>query len=41
MAGLLTKAGFTVIINEVTANPELAWIVGLAKKEADCAASLL
>ncbi|MDO9066959.1 MAG: class I SAM-dependent methyltransferase, partial [Deltaproteobacteria bacterium] len=40
MAGLLTKAGFTVIVNEVTANPELAWIVGLAKKEATCAAPL-
>ena len=41
MAGLLSKAGFTVIINEVTANPELAWIVGLAKKEAICAVPLL
>jgi predicted exporter/SAM-dependent methyltransferase len=40
MAGLLTKAGFTVIVSEVTANPELAWIVGLVKKEVICAAPL-
>jgi SAM-dependent methyltransferase len=33
MAGLLAEAGFTVIVQEVTANPELAWIVGQAKKE--------
>jgi len=35
MAELLTEAGFAVILNEVSAvNPELVWMVGLAKKEA-------
>lgn len=40
MAALLAEAGFTVIVNEVTANPELAWLVGRADKEAACATSL-
>lgn len=34
IAGLLAEAGFTVIVKEITANPELAWVVGQAKKEA-------
>jgi predicted exporter/SAM-dependent methyltransferase len=38
MAELLAEAGFTVIVQEVTANPELAWLVGQAKKEAAHAA---
>ena len=38
MAGLLAEAGFTVLVQEVTANPELAWLVGQAKKEAADAA---
>jgi SAM-dependent methyltransferase len=38
MAELLADAGFTVIVKEVTANPELAWLVGQAKKEAAGAA---
>ena len=39
MAELLKEAGFAVIVNEVTAaNPELVWMVGLAQKEAACAA---
>jgi predicted exporter/SAM-dependent methyltransferase len=37
MAELLTEAGFTVIVNEISAvNPELVWMVGQAKKEAFC-----
>ncbi|MFA6284342.1 MAG: methyltransferase domain-containing protein [Desulfurivibrionaceae bacterium] len=40
MAGLLAEAGFTVIVQEITANPELAWIVGQAKKEAAGAAPI-
>jgi hypothetical protein len=35
---LLAEAGFTVIVREITANPELAWLVGQAKKEAAHAA---
>jgi uncharacterized protein len=39
MAGLLIKAGFTVIVNEVSAvNSELVWVVGQVKKDATCAA---
>ena len=38
MAELLADAGFTVIVKEVTANPELAWLVGQATKEAAGAA---
>lgn len=39
MAELLKEAGFAVIVNEVTAaNPELVWMVGLAHREAACAA---
>lgn len=38
MAGLLAEAGFTVLVQEVSANPELAWLVGQAKKEAADAA---
>jgi SAM-dependent methyltransferase len=38
MAELLAEAGFTVIVQEVTANPELAWLVGQAKTEAAHAA---
>jgi SAM-dependent methyltransferase len=38
LAGLLAEAGFTVLVREVTANPELAWLVGQAKKEAAHAA---
>lgn len=34
LAGLLATAGFAVVVNEVTANPELAWLVGVASKEA-------
>jgi cyclopropane fatty-acyl-phospholipid synthase-like methyltransferase len=34
VAELLAESGFTVIVNEVTANPELAWLVGQATKEA-------
>ena len=41
MVGLMAEAGFTVIVREVTANPELAWVVGLAKKESICAATPL
>jgi hypothetical protein len=38
MAGLLSAAGFTVIVNEVSAvNPELVWVVGQVKKDATCA----
>jgi predicted exporter/ubiquinone/menaquinone biosynthesis C-methylase UbiE len=38
---LLAEAGFTVIVQEITANPELAWLVGQTKKEAAHAAPLL
>jgi len=38
MAEILAEAGFTVVVNEVTANPELAWLVGRADKEAASAA---
>ncbi len=38
LAGLLAEAGFTVLVQEITANPELAWLVGQAKKEAAHAA---
>ncbi len=41
IAELLAEAGFTVIVKEVTANPELAWVVGQAEKEAASAASLI
>jgi SAM-dependent methyltransferase len=35
MAAMLTRAGFTVVVNEVTAaNPELVWLVGLVNKGA-------
>jgi SAM-dependent methyltransferase len=34
LAGLLEAAGFTVVVNEVTANPELAWLVGRVDKGA-------
>ena len=41
MAELLTDAGFSVMLNEVSAgNPELVWMVALAKKESACAARL-
>ncbi len=36
MAGLMTKAGFTVVVNEVTkANPELVWLVGRVDRGGD------
>lgn len=38
LAELLAEAGFTVLVQEVTANPELAWLVGQANKEAAHAA---
>ncbi len=41
IAALLVEAGFQVIVREVSANPELAWLVGLAQKEAAGAAPLL
>jgi len=41
IAELLAEAGFAVIVREVTANPELAWVVGQTKKEAVDAAPLL
>jgi len=31
-AGLLQEAGFSIVVNEVSANPELAWLVGRAEK---------
>jgi uncharacterized protein len=34
LAGILRDAGFAVVVHEVTANPELAWLVGVANKEA-------
>ncbi|MFA6498414.1 MAG: MMPL family transporter, partial [Desulfurivibrionaceae bacterium] len=37
MAELLSEAGFSVLVNEVSAaNPELVWLVALAKKESAC-----
>jgi SAM-dependent methyltransferase len=34
LARLLETAGFAVVVNEVTANPELAWLVGRVDKGA-------
>jgi SAM-dependent methyltransferase len=34
LAGLLEAAGFALVVNEVTTNPELAWLVGRADKGA-------
>lgn len=39
MVELLAGAGFTVTVNKITTNPELAWLVGRADKEAACATS--
>ena len=33
IAEFLYRAGFTVVINEISSNPELAWLVGRADKK--------